>query len=93
MVVELGEIRRRHSLATAVRPDFVVVLVPELDGRSGLLERLGPLFIWALVPELAVEALDVAVLYGPSRLDRDVTDAGALRPAYASATSCEASSG
>ena len=84
--MQLGELRRRHSLATAVRPDLVVVLAPEPDGRAGLLQRLEPLFVQALVPELAVEALDVAVLHGPSRLDQDVTDAVGLRPAHKGAT-------
>ena len=84
--MQLSELRRRHSLATAGRPDLVVVLAPERDGRSGLLQRLEPLFVQALVPELAVEALDVAVLHGPSRLDQDVTDAMGLRPAHEGAT-------
>src|ERR1700712_1507211 len=80
--MQLSELRWWHSLATAVRPDLFVVLAPERDGRSGLLQRLEPLFVQALVPELAVEALDVAVLHGPSRLDQDVADCVGVGPAH-----------
>ena len=35
-----------------------------------------------LVTELAVEALDVAMLHRPPRLDQDVVDAAGLRPGH-----------
>lgn len=38
------------------------------------------LLVQALVLELAVEALDVAVLHKPARLDQDMPDTMALRP-------------
>jgi hypothetical protein len=80
--MQLGELCRWHSLATAVRPGLVVVLTPECDGRSGLLQRLEPLLVQALVTEFAVKALDVAVLHGPAGLDQDVANAMSLRPAH-----------
>jgi hypothetical protein len=46
--------------------------------RGGLTQCLEPVLVQALVQEPAVEALDVAVLHGPPRLDQDVTDAVAL---------------
>ena len=80
--MQLGELRRRHSLAAAVRPDLVVVLTPVRDARSGLLQCLEPLLVQALVPELAVEALDVAVLHRPARLDQDVSDTVGAGPGH-----------
>ena len=43
--MQLGKLVRWHSLATAVRANLVVVLAPERDGRSGLLQRLESLFV------------------------------------------------
>jgi hypothetical protein len=86
--MQLGKLRRRHSLATAVRPHLVVVLAPERDGRSSLLQRLEPLLVQTLVPKLAVEALDVAVLHGPSRLYQDVADTVRVGPGHKGAA-CE----
>lgn len=47
-----------------------------------LVQHLEPLLIQALVPELAVEALDVAVLHGAARLDEDVQDAMRAGPGH-----------
>ncbi len=82
----LGEAGRWHPIATAVWPDFVVVLPPGSDGSPGLLQRLEPLLVQALVPELAVEALDVAVRHRATRLDQDVPDAVRVGPAHERAT-------
>ena len=62
LAMQLGELRWWHAPTAAVRPDLVVVLAPSLDGCLGLMQVLEPLLVQALVPELAVEALDVAVL-------------------------------
>ena len=80
--MQLGESGWRHAPQAAVRPDLVVVLAPGDSGRSGLAQRLEPLLIQALVPELAVEALDIAVLHGPAWLDQDVPHAVAVRPGH-----------
>ena len=66
--VKLGKMRRCETAHAAVRPDLVVVLPPDGDGRSGLVQRLEPVVVQAFVAELAVEAFDVAVLHGPARL-------------------------
>ena len=70
----LGELGRWNSPAAAVRPDLVVVLPPHGNDRSGLLKRLEPLLIDALVPELAVEALDAAILHATPLLNQDMPD-------------------
>ena len=67
--MQRGELGGRHSAATAVRPDLVVVLPPGSDGGPCLRQRLEPMLVQAFVPELAVEALDVAILHRPARLD------------------------
>jgi hypothetical protein len=71
----------RYPLATAVRPDLVVVLPPGGDRGPGLRQRLEPMAVQAFVPELAVEALDVAVLHWPAWLNQDVANAIGLCPA------------
>jgi len=78
----LGETCRRYPTHTAVRPDLVVVLAPTGRRTSGFAERLEPLFVEVLIAELAVEALDVAVLHRPPGLDQDVADAARLRPGH-----------
>src|SRR5450830_469813 len=80
--MQLGELGWRHAVAATVRPALVVVLPPGGDGRPGLHQRLEPLLVEALVPELAIEALDVAVLHGPPRLDQDVADAMVTVPRF-----------
>ena len=80
--MQRGELGRRHSAATAVRPDLVVVLPPRGDGGPGLRQRLEPMFIQAFIPELAVEALDVTVLHRPAWLNRDVANPVGLRPSH-----------
>ncbi len=82
LAMQLSEPGRWHAAATAVRSDLVVVLPPGGDGGPGLLQRPEPLLVQALVAELAVEALDVAVLHGSPRLDQDMPDAMCLRPAH-----------
>jgi hypothetical protein len=53
-----------------------------LTGKSVPLQRLEPLLVQALVPELPIEALDVALLHGPARLDQDVPYAMPLRATH-----------
>ena len=60
--MQRGELGRRHSADRAVRPDFVVVAPPAGDVLPCLVQRLEPVLVQAFVAELAVEALDVAVL-------------------------------
>ena len=86
LAMQLGELRWGYAPAAAVRPDLVVVLTPCLDGCLCLMQVLEPLLVQALVPELAVEALDVAVLHRSSGLNEDVPDAVSLRPAHERAT-------
>jgi hypothetical protein len=72
--MQSGELGRWHAAATAVRPDLVVVLPPGSDDSSGLGQSLEPMLVQALIAELAVEALDVAVLHRPARFDQDVAN-------------------
>ena len=62
--MNLGQLRRWDTPHAAVRPDLVIVLAPDGDARSGLVQCLEPVVVKALVPELAIEAFDVAVLHG-----------------------------
>lgn len=68
-----------------MRSNLVVVLPPDSDGVPGLWQRLEPMLIQAFIPELAVEALDVAVLHRAARLNQNVTNAMGLRPGHESA--------
>ncbi len=43
------------------------------DGLAGLLQSLEPVLVEALVAELAVEALDAAVLHELARLDQQMS--------------------
>ena len=65
-----------------MRSDLVVVRSPDRHGHPGLMQGLEPALVQVLVPELAVEALDVAVLHGAPRLDQDVANAMRLRPGH-----------
>jgi hypothetical protein len=49
--MQRGELGGLHSAATAVRPDFVVVLPPGSDGRTGLRQCLEPMLVQAFVRE------------------------------------------
>ncbi len=60
--------------------DLVVVLAPSDGGTPGPVQRFEPMLIEVLVTELAVEALDVAVLHGSPGLDQDVANAVGLCP-------------
>src|SRR5690606_2424121 len=71
---------RRDTTATAVRSDLVVVAPPLADDLAGLGKRSEPVLVEALVAELAVEALDVAVLHRAAGLDQQVFDPMVLRP-------------
>lgn len=46
------------------------------------MQCLQPALVQVLVPELAVEALDLAILHGAPRLDQDVANAMRLRPGH-----------
>jgi len=70
-----------------VRPDLVVVLPPDSDGGSGLVQRLEPVLVQTLITKLAVEALNIAVLHWPPWFDQDVPNAMALRPGHEDAAS------
>ena len=75
------ELRWRDSSNAAVGSNFVVILAPSTDFGARLVQGLEPVLVQALFSELAVEALDGAVLHRPSRLDQDVADVMTLRPA------------
>src|SRR3954471_1645206 len=78
----LGEAGWRDASKAAVRSDLVEVLSPRGFGSPSLGQRLEPVLVQALVAELAVEALDVAVLHRPAGLDQDVPNAVPLRPRH-----------
>ena len=80
--MQLGESSRWDAPQAAVRPDLVVVLSPDGYGRTRLVQGLKPALVRVLVTELAVEALDVAVLHRTPRLDQDVANAVCLRPGH-----------
>ena len=80
--MQLGEASRWHASQTAVRPDLVVVRSPDRHGHPGLMQGLEPALVQVLVSELAVEALDVAVLHRAPWLDQDVANAVRLRPGH-----------
>lgn len=80
--MQLGETSRWHASQVAVRPDFVVVRAPDRHGHPGVVQGLEPALVQMLVTELAVEALDVAVLHLAPRLDQDVANAVRLRPGH-----------
>ena len=82
----MRELSRWYPAQAAVRPDFVVVCAPLSDVFSGLWQGLKPLLVQALVTKLAIEALDVAVLHGPSWLNQDVAHAMRRCPSHESAT-------
>ena len=77
--MQSGEGCRRHTPATAVRPDLVVIGSPCGNALAGLLQRLEPALIQALVAKGAVEALDVRILGRAARLNEDMFDAVFLR--------------
>ena len=52
------------------------------SGGTSLGQGFKPVLVQALVPELAVEALDVAVLHRSARLDEYVSDTMSLRPSH-----------
>ena len=80
--MQLGEASRWHATQAAVRPDLVVVRAPCGHGHPGLVQGLEPALVQMLVTELAIEALDVAVLHGTPWLDQDVANAVGLRPGH-----------
>jgi hypothetical protein len=80
--MQRGELGGRHLPVTAVRPDLVVVLPLGGDRGPGLRQHLESMVVQAFVPELAVEALDVAVLNWPAWLNQDVANAMGLCAAH-----------
>ena len=62
--------------------DLVVLLSLGLSDASGMAQRFKPMLVQKLVPELAVEALNVAVLHGPPWLDQDEQDSLTVRPCH-----------
>jgi len=82
LTMQCGKLGWRHAPAATVRPDLVEVLPPNGDGRSSLRQCLEPVLVQALVAKLAVEALDVAVLHRPARLDQEMANAVGLRPRH-----------
>ena len=51
-------------------PDLIVVLPPAFDFVSSMVDIAPPMLIQALVADLAVEAFDVSILIGFTRLDK-----------------------
>lgn len=82
----LGKLCWGNPSQTAVEADLIEVASPVSDHASGMMQRLEPLLVQALVAELAVEALDVAVLHGLARSDQDVPDAMAGGPGHEGST-------
>ena len=78
----LRELSRWYPAQAAVWPDFVVVPAPLSDARSGLRQCLKPLLVQALVTKLPIEALDIAVLHGTSRLNQDMPHATRRCPSH-----------
>ena len=77
--MDRGELGGWHPPAAAVRADLVVVLPSLGDRCSGQRQRFEPVVIQAFVSELAVEALDAAVLHRSARLDQEVSNSVELR--------------
>ena len=71
-----------------MRPDFVVVFAPFSNAIPGLWQALKPLLIQAFVSELTIEALDVTVLHGPARLNKNMANAVQSGPSQEGAA-CE----
>ena len=62
-------------------PDLISVSLGR-DRGPGLRQRREPMVVQAFVPELAVEALDVAVLHWPAWLNQDATNRMGLCAAH-----------
>jgi hypothetical protein len=60
--------------------DLVVIDPPGFDGLSCVVQGEEPVLVQALLAELAMEALDVAVLHGPVWLDEVQDDLVLVRP-------------
>ena len=71
-----------NATKAAVGAHLVEILAPGCNDSSGLRQRLEPVLVQAFVAELAVEALDVAVLHRPPGLNQDVPDAVTLSPGH-----------
>ena len=69
-----GKLRWRDATTAAVRTYLVEVTPPIGDDLASLDQRREPVFVETFVAELAVEALDVAVLHGFAGFDQDETD-------------------
>ena len=65
----LSELLGRAVVQRAVGPLAVVLLAPGCQSTPDVVERPEPGGVEALVAQSAVEALDVAVLHRPFRLD------------------------
>jgi len=79
LAIQLGEASRWHAPQAAVRPDVVVVRALDRHCHLGLMQGLEPATVQVLVTELAVDALDVAVLHRAPQLHQGVADAMRLR--------------
>ena len=84
----LRELSRGNPTQAAVGPDFVIVLPPIGNALPGLRQAQEPLLVQAFISELAVKALDVAVLHRPARLGQDVPHAMCCGPSHEGPT-CE----
>jgi len=80
--MQSGEGCRRHTPATVVRPDLVVVGSPCGNALAGLLQRLEPVLIQTLLAKDAVEALGIRILGRAARLNENMFDAVLLRPRH-----------
>lgn len=83
-----GKLSRRYPSDRSVWSHLVVVLAPDGDDLAGLRQGFEPVLVEAFVPELAVEALDVGVLGGLARLDKDVLNTSCLHPCH-EGSACE----
>jgi hypothetical protein len=84
--VLLGKGRRWNTPQRTVWSDLVVVLTPVGNLLASLGQCLEPLLVQALIAELAIEALDIAVLHGSARLDQDVAHTVRMCPGQKLAT-------
>src|ERR1035441_1390727 len=77
----LPELLWRSVVERAVRTFAVVLLPPACQGIPYIIQRTEPVCVEALVAQSPVEALDMAILHRPSRLDVHQPNLPVLRPA------------
>ena len=78
----LGELSWWSSNQAAMGPDLVVVLPLDRSRPASLVEGVEPVLVQMFIAELAIEALDVAVLHGAAGLDQQMANAMLLSPGH-----------